>query len=59
MLMILMRDFEKILNKQGKHIQFTREDKNGQKCINFLDIKVKNNNGRHEFGNEISNERTN
>ena len=54
-----MRDFEKILNKQGKHIQFTREDKNGQKCINFLDIKVKNNNGRHEFDNEISNERTN
>ena len=38
-----------ILNKQDKHIQFTIEDENGEKCLNFLDIKIKNNNGRYEF----------
>ena len=39
----------KILNKQDKHIQFTMGDENGEKCLNFLDIKIKNNNGRYEF----------
>ena len=43
------REFQKILNKQDKHIQFTIEDENGEKCLNFLDIKIKNNNGRYEF----------
>ena len=43
------REFQKILKKQDKHIQFTAEDENGEKCLNFLDIKTKNNNGRHEF----------
>ena len=42
-------EFQNILNKQGKHIQFTIEDEN-EKCSNFLDIKVKNNNGRYKFG---------
>ena len=60
MLMILMfdshlrnkrqsREFQNILNKQDKHIQFTIEDENEEKCLNFLDIKIKNNNGRYEF----------
>ena len=43
------REFQKILNKQDKHIQFTIEDENEEKCLNFLDIKIKNNNGRYEF----------
>ena len=43
------REFEKILNKQDKRIQFTLEDENGEKCLNFLDIKKKNKNGRYEF----------
>ena len=43
------RKFQNILNKQDKHIQFTIEDKNEEKCLNFLDIKIKNNNGRYEF----------
>ena len=42
------REFQKILNKQDKHIQFTI-DEYGEKCLNFLDIKVKNNNGRYEL----------
>ena len=25
------------------------EDENEEKCLNFLDIKTKNNNGRYEF----------
>ena len=37
------------LNKQDKHIQFTIEDENEEICLNFLDIKLKNNNGRCEF----------
>ena len=43
------RKFQNILNKQDKHIQFTIEDENEEKCLNFLDIKIKNNNGRYEF----------
>ena len=43
------REFQKILNKQDKHIQFTIEDENGEKCLNFLEIRMKNNNGRYEF----------
>ena len=43
------RDFQNILNKQDKHIQFTIEDENEEKCLNFLDIKIKDNNGRYEF----------
>ena len=42
------REFQNILNKQDKHIQFTIEDENEEKCLNFLDIKIKNNNGRYE-----------
>ena len=42
-------EFQNILNKQDEHIQFTIEDENEEKCLNFLDIKIKNNNGRHEF----------
>ena len=42
-------EFQKILNKQGKHIQFTLEDENEEKYLNFLDIKIKNNNRRYEF----------
>ena len=38
-----------ILNKQNKYIQFTIEDENGEKCLNFLDLKIENNNGRYEF----------
>ena len=41
------REFQKILNKQDKHIQFTIEDENEQKCLNFLDIEIKSNNGRY------------
>ena len=43
------RKFRKILNKLDKHIQFTVEDENGEKCLNFLGIKTKNNNGRYDF----------
>ena len=43
------REFQNILNKQDKHIQFTIEDENEEKRLNFLDIKIKNNNGRYEF----------
>ena len=42
-------EFQSILNKQDKHIQFTIEDENEEKCLNFLDIKIKNNNERYEF----------
>ena len=43
------REFQNILNKQDEHNQFTIEDENEEKCLNFLDIKIKNNNGRYEF----------
>ena len=43
------RKFQNILNKQDKQIQFTIEDENEEKCLNFLDIKIKNNNGRNKF----------
>ena len=43
------REFQKILNKQGKHIQFAIGDENEEKCLNFLDIQIKNNNRRYEF----------
>ena len=43
------REFQSILNKQDKNIQFTTEDENEEKCLNFPDIKIKNNNGRYEF----------
>ena len=42
------RGFQNI-NKQDKHIQFTIEDENEEKCLNFLDIKIKNNSERYEF----------
>ena len=41
--------FQNILNKYDKHIQFIIEDENEEKCLNFLDIKIKNKNGRYEF----------
>ena len=43
------REFQNILNKQEKHIQSTTEDENEEKCLNFLDIEIKNSNGRYEF----------
>ena len=43
------REFQKISNKQDRHIQFTIEDENEEKCLNFLDIKIKKRNGRYEF----------
>ena len=43
------REFRNILNKQDKHIQVTIEDENEEICLNFLDIKIKNKNGRCEF----------
>ena len=43
------QEFQNILNNQDKHTQFTIEDENGEKCLNFLDIKIKRNNGRYEF----------
>ena len=33
-------EFKKILNKQGKHIQFTIEDENDEKCLKFLGIII-------------------
>ena len=42
-------EFQNILNIQGKHIQFIIEDENDEKCLNFLHIEIKNNNGRYEF----------
>ena len=41
------RESQNILHKQDKHIQFTIEDENEEKCLKFLDIKIKNNNGRY------------
>ena len=35
------RQFQNILNKQDKHIQFTIEDENKEMCLKFLDIKIK------------------
>ena len=35
------REFQKILNEQDKHIQFTAENENEEKCLNFPDIKIK------------------
>ena len=43
------REFQEILKKQDKHIQFTIEDENEEKCLNFLDMKIKNNNRIYEF----------
>ena len=43
------REFQNLLNKQDRHIQFTIEDESEEKCLNFLDIKVKNGNRRCEF----------
>ena len=37
------RKFQKILNKQAKYIQFTIEDENKEKSLNFLNMKVKDN----------------
>ena len=42
-------EFQNILNKQDKQIQFIIEDENQEKCLNFLDIKIKNYNERYEF----------
>ena len=42
------REFQ-ILNKQVKQVQFIIEDENEEKCLNFLEIEIKNNNGRYEF----------
>ena len=42
------REFQQILNKQNKYIQFKIEDENEEKYLNLLDIKIKNN-GRYEF----------
>ena len=44
-----LANFKRFSVKQDKHIQFTTEDENEEKCLNFLDIKIKNNNGRYEF----------
>ena len=33
--------FQNILNKQDKHNQFTIEDEKEERCLNFLDIKIK------------------
>ena len=44
----LSHEFQKILNKQDKHIQFTIDNQNDGKSLNF-DIKIKNNNGIYEF----------
>ena len=41
--------FQKMVNKQYKHIQFITEYGNEEKCLNFLDMKINNNNGRYEF----------
>ena len=35
----LSHGLQKILNKQDKNIQFTKEDQNEEKCFKFLDIK--------------------
>ena len=43
------REFQNILNKKEKHIQSTTEDEYEEKCLNILDIKIKNNNGSYEF----------
>ena len=42
------REFQ-ILNKQVKQVQFIIEDENEEKCLNFLEIEIKNNSGRYEF----------
>ena len=43
------REFQKILNEQNKHNQFTIDDESKEKYLNFIDIKIKNNNGRYEL----------
>ena len=35
------RQFQNILNKQDKQIQFTIEDENEEMCLKVLDIKIK------------------
>ena len=44
-----LSQFQKILNKKDKHIQFTIEDEFVEKCDMFSGHKNKNNNGRYEF----------
>ena len=41
--------FHRILDEQETLIQFTIEDENEEKCLNFIDIKTKNSNGRYEL----------
>ena len=54
------REFQKILVKQDKQIKFTIEDDHEEKCLNFLDIKIKNFNGRYDCSSQTSsNKRTN
>ena len=43
------REFQNILNKLDQHIQFTTADESEERCLNFLDVKIKKNNGRYEF----------
>ena len=42
-------EFQHILNKQDKYIQFTIEDENEEKCLNFLDRNIRTSNGRYEL----------
>ena len=47
------QEFQKILNKQVTinklNKQFTIDDDHEEKCLNFLDIKINNDNARYEF----------
>ena len=41
--------FQELLNKQDQQIQYTIEYEDENKCLNFLDTKIKNIEGKYEF----------
>ncbi|XP_066926268.1 uncharacterized protein [Clytia hemisphaerica] len=41
--------FQEILNQQNEHTQYTMETEDTAKSLNFLDVNVRNNNGRYEL----------
>ena len=51
-------EFQKTLNKQDKHVQFTIQDENEEKSSNFLDVKIKNNNSL-DTKNRTNNQKSN
>ena len=41
--------FQEVLNKQSNHIKYTMEIEDNLKSLNFLEMNIRNNNGRYEL----------